>query len=387
MASGELSLTSNSSQEGSHEFNCYPNERPRKTSADSTKNFDTIKKQYDEALMELNSLRLRESDGEMQMSHLTKQLEFYKEKYMDAINQVGQTAIEGTSLRTKYADISNENRRLTQRIHQLEKMQQHHQQQQQQQQQENGTHSQTVCTFHEQYNELKKKFDTNRGEMEKLLKETEMFKKKCADYSRDRNSLALEKNELKQQLTKAFTQLESALHEKNMLREARDKLMQENDIQIKEMQQLMNQRADDLRRVTAQRNAIKLELQTLVSEKDVVLEENQKMSDELAAAKEQLEKQYKSDQSILYENESLKRIHDELIAERNMLRERFDEKELMKSRDGNWTNDLTADAKEKLQHDLNAANKEIEKLRNSLERAKSELSKALDETEVAKSRR
>lgn len=266
MASGELSLTSNSSQEGSHEFNCYPNDRPRKTSADSIKNFDTIKKQYDEALMELNSLRLRESDGEMQMSHLTKQLEFYKEKYMDAINQVGQTAIEGTSLRTKYADISNENRRLQQRIHQLEKMQQ----------QENGTH-QTVCTFHEQYNELKKKYDTSRVEMDKQLKETEMCKKKCADYSRDRNSLALEKNDLKQQLTKAFTQLESALHEKNMLREARDKLMQENDIQIKEMQQLMNQRADDLRRVTAQRNAIKLELQTLVSEKDVVLEENQKV--------------------------------------------------------------------------------------------------------------
>lgn len=328
MASGELSLTSNSSQEGSHEFNCYPNDpRPRKTSVDSIKNFDTIKKQYDEALMELNSLRLRESDGEMQMSHLTKQLEFYKEKYMDAINQVGQTAIEGTSLRTKYADISNENRRLQQRIHQLEKMQQ---------QQENGG---------------------GGG------------------------------SHLKQQLTKAFTQLESALHEKNMLREARDKLIQENDMQIKEMQQLMNQRADDLRRVTAQRNAIKLELQTLVSEKDVVLEENQKMSDELAAAKEQLEKQYKNDQSILYENESLKRIRDELLAERNMLRERLDEKELMKSHDSNWNSDVTNDAKEKLQHELSVANKENEKLRNSLERAKGELSKALEETEVAKSRR
>lgn len=379
MASGELSLTSNSSQEGSHEFNCYPSsDRPRKTSADSTKNFDTIKKQYDEALMELKSLRLRESNGEIQMDHLTKQLEFYKNKYMDAINQVGQTAIEGTSLRTKYADISNENRRLQQRIHQLEK---------QVTQQENGTH-QTVCTFHEQYNELKKKYDTNRVEMEKQLKETEMCKKKCADFSRDRNSLALEKNDLNQQLTKAFTQLESAIHEKNMLREARDKLMQQNEIQIKEMQQLMNQRADELRRVTAQRNAVKLELQTILGEKDIVLEENQKMSDELSAAKEQLDKHYKNDQSILYENESLKRIRDELLTERNMLRERIEQKEmLMKSHDGSWNNDLNSDAKEKYQHDLSAANKEIEKLRNSLERAKSELSKALEETEVAKSRR
>lgn len=378
MASGELSLTSNSSQEGSHEFNCYPNDRPRKTSADSTKNFDTIKKQYDEALLELNSLRLRESSGEMQMSHLTKQLQFYKDKYMDAINQVGQTAIEGTSLRTKYADISNENRRLQQRIHQLEK---------QVTQQENGTH-QTVCTFHEQYNELKKKYDTNRVEMEKQLKENEMCKKKCSDFSRDRSSLALEKNDLKQQLTKAITQLESALNEKNMLREARDKLMQQNEIQIKEMQQLMNQRADELRRVTAQRNAVKLELQTILGEKDVVLEENQKMSDELAAAKEQLEKHYKNDQSILYENESLKRLRDDLLSERNCLRERLDEKELlMKSHEGGWNNEPANDVKEKFQHDLSAANKECEKIRNSLERVKNELSKSMEETEVAKSRR
>lgn len=378
MASGELSLTSNSSsQEGSHEFNCYPNDRPRKISADSTKNFDTIKKQYDEALIELNALRLRESNGEMQMSHLTKQLEFYKDKYMDAINQVSQTTIEGTSLRTKYADVSNDNRRLQQRIHHLEK---------QVTQQENGTH-QTVCTFHEQYNELKKKYDTNRIEMDKQLKENEMCKKKCADYSRDRNSLALEKNDLKQQLAKAIAQLDSTLHEKNMLREARDKLMQQNEIQIKEMQQLMNQRADELRRVTAQRNAVKLELQTILGEKDVVLEENQKMSDELSAAKEQLDKHYKSDQSIMYENESLKRIRDDLLAERNHLRERLEEKELMKNHEGSWNTDPSNDAKEKYQHDLNAANKEIEKLLNSLERVKSELKKALEETEVAKSRR
>lgn len=378
MASGELSLTSNSSQEGSHEFNCYPNDRPRKTSVDSAKNFETIKKQYDEALMELNSLRLRESNGEMEMSHLTKELEFYKDQYMDAMNQIGQTAREGTSLRTKYADISNENRRLQQRIHQLEK---------QVTQQENGTH-QTVCTYHEQYNELKKKYETNRVEMEKQLKETEMCKKKCADFSRDRSTMALEKNELKQQLAKAIPQLQSAIRDANMLREARDKLMQQNEVQIKELQQVMNQRADELRRVTAQRNAAKLELQTILSEKDVVLEENQKMSDELSSAKEQLEKQYKSDQSILYENESLKRMRDELLTERNCLRERLEAKDMMMTaHDATWTNDPTNDVKEKLQLDLSAANKEIDKLRNSLERVKSELSKAIDETEVAKSRR
>lgn len=369
MASGELSLTSNSSQEGSHEFNCYPNDRPRKTSTDSTKNFESIKKQLDEAMIELNALRLQQSDTKMQMNHVMKQLEYYKEKYKEAINQVGQTAIEGTSLRTKYADISNEKRRLEQRILHLEKKAR--------QDKENGTH-QAVCTFHEQYNELKKKFDSSRTEMEKLGKETELCKKMCADLSRDRNSLALEKDDLKQQLTTALTQLESAAHEKNMFRDARDKLMQQNELNIKEMSHLMNQRADELRRVTAQRNAAKLELQTILSERNGVLEENQKLSDDLTAAKEELDKQYKND---IYENETLKRLRDDLLAERDLLRERLEEKELMKSHES-WHNDPNGNTNE-----LEAAKNEIEKFCKNLERAKSDLDKAIEETEVAKSRR
>lgn len=379
MASGELSLTSNSSQEGSHEFNCYANDRPRKTSTDSIKNFETIKKQYDEALIELNALRLQQSDGKMQMNHVMKQLEFYKEKYVDAINQVGQSAIEGTSLRTKYADISNENIRLQQRIHHLEKKFSRHEK-------ENGN-GQTVCTFVEQYNELKKKYDTTRTELDKLSKDTEVCKKMCTDLSRDRNSLALEKDEIKQQLTTTLNQLESALHEKNMFREARDKLLQQNEMNIKEMTQVMTQRAEDLRRVTAQRNAAKLELQTILGERNGVLDENQKLSDDLATAKEELEKYFKNDQSLAYENESLKRLRDDLLAERNCLRERLEEKELMKSRDSSWNNDLTNECKDQFEADLEAANKEVEKLRKNFERTKSELDKCSTEIEVAKSRR
>lgn len=120
MASGN---SSHSSQEDNHDFDCYPNERSRKISNDSTKNFEVVKKQLDEALIELNALRLQQSDGKMQMNHVMKQLEFYKEKYVDAINQVGSASVESTSMRTKYTDISNENRRFQQRmrVQQLEK--------------------------------------------------------------------------------------------------------------------------------------------------------------------------------------------------------------------------------------------------------------------------
>lgn len=390
MASGELSLTSNSSQEGSHEFNCYPNERPRKTSTESAKNYESIKQQYDQAIIELNSLHLQQSEGKMQMDRVMEQLEFYRDQYLAAMNQVGQSALEGTSLRTKYADISNENIRLQQRIHHLEKKVSR-------QEKENGN-SQTVCTFVEQYNELKKKYDTNRTEFDKLSKETDVCKKVCSDLSRDRNSLALEKDDLKQQLTATIAQLETALREKNMYRESRDKLLQQHDENMKEMTHVMQQRAEELRRLTAQRNAAELELRTILGERKGVLEENQKLSDDLAAAKEELEKQYKNDKSLAYENESLKRevdtmlrYRDELLKERNNLREKLEEKEMLLS-DSGWGKDLS-ESKDKFgiseQHnlDLEAANNEIEKLRKNLDRAKMEIEKSVQETEVAKSRR
>lgn len=388
MASGELSLTSNSSQEGSHEFNCYPNEHQRKPSTDGTKTYDTIKQQYDQACIELNSLRLQQTESKMQMDRVMEQLEYYRDQYLAAMNQIGQSTLEGTSLRSKYAEISNENIRLQQRIHHLEKKVSR-------QEKENGN-SPTVCTFVEQYNDLKKKYDGNRLEFEKLSKEMEVCKKMCSDLSRDRNSLALEKDDLKQQLTTAFGQLEAALRDKNMYREARDKLSLQHDGSVKEMSQVLQQRAEELRRVTAQRNAAELELRTILGERKGVLEENQKLSDDLAAAKDELEKHYKSDKSLAYENESLKReidglmrYRDDVLKERNTLREKLDEFEMLKSREGGWTKDMTDANDANLQHsiDLEAANNEIEKLRKSLDRAKCEIDKSAQETEVAKSRR
>lgn len=362
MASGELSLTSNSSQEGSHEFNYFPNDRPHQPAPDSPKDYETAKQQYDQAIIELNSLRLQHNDTKRRMDHIMEDLEYYQGQYVVA--------------RNKYTDTSNENVRLKKKLLKQEK--------------ENGN-SQTVCTFVEQYNELKKKYENTRMELEKCSKD-------CADLSRDRNSLALENENQKQQLTNVFAQLDASIREKNIYREARDKLIQQHDDDIKEMTQVMQSRAEELRRVTTQRNAAELELRTILAERKGVLEENQKLSDDLTAAKEELDKHYKDDKKMAYENENLKREIE------TVLRSRRDEvggvvvggvvaggtADILKSRESGWSKDMSADSKEKFglgNSDLETATQEIEKLRKSLERAKGEIEKASQETEVAKSRR
>lgn len=395
MASGDLSLTSNSSQEGSHEFSCYQNDRQRNASTDNPKNYDTIKQEYDQAIIELNSLRLQQSDGKMQMERVMEQLEFYRDQYLAAMDQVGQSALEGTNLRTKYADISNENVRLQQRIHHLEKKLSR-------QEKENSNNPQ-VCAFVEQYNDLKKKFENNRVEYDKLSKETDVCKKVCSDLSRDRSSLTLEKDDLKQQLTTAINQFEAAIREKTLYRESRDKLILQHDNDMKELTQVIQSRAEELRRVTAQRNAAEHELRTILAERKGVLEENQKLSDDLTTAKEELEKQYQNDKSLAYENDSLKReidsvlrYRDDLMNECSSVREKLEEAnnklEKLDGRENSWGKSLS-ESKDKFgfneQHslDLEAANKETEKVRKNLERAKAEIEKAAQETEVAKSSR
>lgn len=394
MASGELSLTSNSSQDSSHEFNF---ERPRKSSNDSIKDLESAKQQYDQAIIELNSLRVQQNDSKLRMEHIMEQLEFYREQYLAAMNQVEQSAQEGTSLRTKYTDLSNENVRLHQRNHLLEKkLSRFVESMKDNSVKENGN-SQT-CGFVEQYNELKKKYDMTRVEYDKLTIEIEKCKKVCSDLSRDRNSLALEKDDLKQQLSNAFSQLDSSLREKSIYRENRDKLIQQHETDIKEMTQVMQSRAEELRRVTGQRNAAEQELRTILAERKGVLEENQKLSDDLAAAKEKLEKYYKDDKKLTYENDSLKREiesvlrkKDDLTKECSVLREKVESKDLLKSRDGSWSKEMSSVDNKGLsdQHalDLETANEEIEKLRKSLERAMAEIEKATLETEVSKCRR
>lgn len=391
MASGDLSLTSNSSQEGSHEFNCYQNDRQRKMSNDSPKTYEAMKQLYDQAMIELNTLRTLQSDGKMQMDRVMEQLEYYRNQYRSAMDQVSQTSLESSNLCTKYTDVSNENVRLQQRIHHLEKKLSR-------QEKENGN---SAHAFAEQYNDLKKKLENNRMEYDKLSKETDVCKKVCSDLSRDRSSLTLEKDDLKQQLANTIAQLDVALRDNAGWREKCDKLVQQHENNIKEMTQVLQARADELRRVTSQRNSAEHELRITMNERKGVLEENQKLSDDLTAAKDDLEKSYGSNKSMMYENDGLKREIDAMLRQRDSLinecgnmREKLDEVnnklEKMEGRE-NWGKSM--DSKDHFcyndQHslDLDAANKEAEKLRKSLERARAEIEKAAQETEVAKSSR
>lgn len=311
------------------------------------------------------------------MDHIMEQLEFYRKQYLAAMNQVEQSVQEGTTLRAKYTDMSNENIRLQQRTHHLEKKLNRYMETIKHE--KDGGNSQSICAFVEQCNEWKKKYDSSIIEMEKMRKEADMCKKLCDDLSRDRNSLALEKDGLKQQVT-------NVLREKNMYHD-----------DIKEMTKVLQSRADELRRVTAQRNAAEHELRTILAERKGVLEENQKLSDDLTAAREEIEKHYKEDKKLTYENESLKReiesvlrYKDDLMKECTILREKLEE--VLKARESTWKNGKE-ESKDKFvlseQHalDVESANLEIEKLRKSLERAMTEIEKSTVETEVAKSRR
>lgn len=324
MASGN---SSHSSQEGDHSFDCCSNDRPCKVSCDSTKTFDPV-------------------------NQFIKPIDFYNESY-DAI--------------------SSDSRRYQSRLrHQLEK-------QVSRQEKENGAH-QTVCNFHEQYNDLKKKYDTNRIELDKKLTETDLCKKMCANLSHDRESLALEKEEMKQHLAKALQELETSIREKDLLRADRDKIIQQREIEIQEMTQLVNERSMELQRVTGQRNTAKKDLQTTLSERNGVLEENQKLSDDLGAAKTELEKIFKNDQALIYENDSLKRHRDELISELNCLRERYKEKELLSC------DSAREDTKEKYEMELQKAKNEIEVAKSWRDLAISEREKIVQERDSVKVR-
>lgn len=279
---------------------------------------------------------------------------------------------------------------------------------------ENGN-SQTICAFLEQYNELKKKYEQNRLECEKMAKETEAAKKKCNDLMEDRNSLALEKDKLKHQLLMTSCQFNLVQRE----RDERLQSMKQNEDVIKELNHVLDTKRIELRRSTEQRNAAEQELSLILSEKDTVLKENQKLSDDLMLVMKksnEMEMRLKEEkQTIFYEHERLKRdldaslkFRDEIMKECESLREKLEDmssskgdnssnEHMTKSRseckstsNESWSKELT-DTKEfnveQHMRDLEAANRENELLRKQLDKVHNEMVKATQDTELAKSRR
>lgn len=271
---------------------------------------------------------------------------------------------------------------------------------------ENGN-SQTICAFLEQYNELKKKYEQNRGECEKMGKETELAKKRCHDLMEDRNSLALEKDKLKHQLLMTTCQF-------NLVQRERDERLQslkQNDDVIKELNHVLDTKMIELRRSTEQRNAAEQELSLILSEKDTVLKENQKLSDDLTLV---VRKASEMEQRLTEEHERLKqdleeslKFRDDIMKECESLREKLEDlsakgdsdqsssehvtknrAEFKSTSDGSWSKELSKEFNvEQHVRELEAANRENELLRKQLDKVHHDMAKATQDTELAKSRR
>lgn len=263
---------------------------------------------------------------------------------------------------------------------------------------ENGN-SQTICAFLEQYNELKKKYEQNRVECEKMGKDSD---------------------KLKHQLMMQTCQF-------NLVQRERDdrlqSLKQQNDEVVKELNHVLDTKIIELRRSTEQRNAAEQELSLILSEKDTVLKENQKLSDDLMLVMKkanEMEQRLKEEkQALFYGQERLKRdledslkFRDEILKECESLREKVDD--LSAGRKGvvggnggggggaadnsGSSNELMTKSRSEFKStsneswskelgDLEAANRENELLRKQLDKVHNEMMKATVDTELAKSRR
>lgn len=173
--------------------------------------------------------------------------------------------------------------------------------------------------------------------------------------------------------------------------------------------QVMQSRADELRRVTAQRNAAEHELRTILAERKGVLEENQKLTDDLAAVRdEQHQHDIKCDaEQLRLELDAERRFRDEVVSECGELRDKLLAKSCgvgfcstaigtvgSSAGEENGNGNVTDSASDKPQQnqrldkfDAAASIEAADKLRKQLERAYADTKKATAETEVAKSRR
>uniref|UniRef100_A0A1I8PVL2 Disks large homolog 5 n=1 Tax=Stomoxys calcitrans TaxID=35570 RepID=A0A1I8PVL2_STOCA len=386
MASGDLSLTSTSSQEEeSPEYGDYDRTlRPPSNSSGSTtagnmnnnsannngsgsgsnsgsgnpKKFDTIKIQYDSALMELKTLRHQHADTVRRCDHLENQLAFYQEQYNAAMNQIK------SSERNKLTDVAAENARLKQQNSLLERKLIRLENESSNTQTERNANA-YYCDYNERGvsggsggGGVVNKCDGTCPETEKLSEELILSKER-------NNDLMNEKEKYKKSFNAVLMDLEK---ERKFYRDSRDQFnMQREQFQLqrevmeKENQKLKSLLASETDKnlmISMQKSRIEEELNQLLSEKDNVLQEHQKMSDDLAAANKDLE-QYKKDE-IMYKNEL------------KILQQKRD---LLKSRESTWSKEFS-DSKDDF--------KEIEKLRKSLEKAHAEVERAAQDTEEAK---
>jgi len=113
------------------------------------------------------------------------------------------------------------------------------------------------------------------------------LKKQYDSVLEERNSALRERNGLKQQCTAAIRQWDIALRERNEYREALAKVQQQHEEAVKEINQAMMLRmkaSKDMKRLTEERNAALQEYSLIMGERDTVHKEIEKLGDDLAQA-------------------------------------------------------------------------------------------------------
>ncbi|KAL9925375.1 MAGUK family member discs large 5 isoform 1-T3 [Glossina fuscipes fuscipes] len=410
MASGDLSLTSNSSQEEeSPEYADYdrtlrpPSDSSSGTSAANMNNsnnnnnannggaivsggggvssglgnpkkYDSIKIQYDSALLELKTLRHQHADTVRRCDNLESQLAFYQEQYNAAMNQLK------SSERNKLTDVVAENARLKQQNNILECKLMRFENENGNSQTDGRSNNSYYCDYNERSGPggggtvggaVITKCNGTCAKSEKLSEELILSKERNNDLIEERNLLAAEREKYKKSYNAVLVDLDK---ERKFYRDSRDQFnMQREQFQLqreimeKEIQKLKSLLAAESNKVlmiTMQKGRIEEELNQLLSEKDNVLQEHQKMSDDLAAANKELD-QYKKEE-IGYKND--------LQALQQSISE-LKKRDLLKSRESTWSKEFS-DSKDDF--------KEIEKLRKNLEKAHAEADRAAQDSDEAK---
>ncbi|XP_017859662.1 PREDICTED: disks large homolog 5 [Drosophila arizonae] len=338
MASGDLSLTSTSSQEEeSSEYAGYDNTlRPPSNSSGSTtaanmannngptkavnnvgggggvggngKKYELLQSQYESAMCDLNTLRHQHSNSERRCDELATQLNLYQEHYM--------------ADRNKYTDIVAESARLKHKLMLLEN-----------QNQNNGnpsaSQSSTPGSNAFYYGKMQTPCDGSCNSSEKL-----------AELKKERNLIAMEREKYK----KSYIELEK---ERNFYRERGEENQTLKVLLSKETKHVVS---------------LTEELNQLLSEKDNVLQEHQKMSDDLALANKEIDRLKKDE--LVYKSE---------LKSLQLANAEHKKRDLLKSRESSWSKEFSNDSKE-----------ELEKLRKSLDKAQSEVERALQDAEEAK---
>lgn len=124
-------------------------------------------------------------------------------------------------------------------------------------------------------------------QLELSQEEAKRLKKQYDSVLEERNSALRERNGLKQQCTAAIRQWDIALRERNEYREALAKVQQQHEEAVKEINQAMMLRmkaSKDMKRLTEERNAALQEYSLIMGERDTVHKEIEKLGDDLTQA-------------------------------------------------------------------------------------------------------